>query len=52
MIEFIYNAPEWLQICFLASASVGAWLMWRYKKIVFVVALGAIALYKEIKGDK
>lgn len=52
MIEFIYNAPEWIQICFLASASVGVLLMWKYKKIVFVVALGAIAIYKNIKGEE
>ena len=51
MIEFIYNSPEWLQIIFLVCASVGAWLLWKYKRIVLAVVFGAIAMYKTIKDD-
>lgn len=48
-------APEYVQYFAWMAGMIGLWVIWRFKRIVFIIATAAIAMYitvkKSIAGD-
>lgn len=52
MINYLADAPTWLQIFFTMCASVGLFFIVRYWKLVLTISLGAIAIFTKLKGEE
>ncbi len=49
MIELFLQMPTYLQIFCCMAMLVGLAVMWRFKGIVSVIAIGAVGVYMSIK---
>ncbi len=52
MMEIFLELPQWLQIFLAVATVVGLLVMWRFRKFVFAIAAGAIAIFLSLKGNK
>ena len=52
LMELFLQMPMWLQIFCTIAMLVGLIVMWRFKYIIGVVSIGAIALFKSITAKK
>ena len=52
MVEMFMNMPMAMQIFLVIAMLIGLAVMYRFRKIFSVIALGAIAIFLSLKGKK
>lgn len=52
MLELITQAPQWLQIVLLVCALIGAVVIYKFRYIASLIAIGAVGVYMSLKRGK
>lgn len=52
MVESFLNMPMAMQIFLLVAMIIGLFVMYRFRKLVAVIAAGAVAIFLSLKKKK
>lgn len=50
MIEMFLEMPQAMQIFLVIAMVIGLLVMWRFRKFVIAIALGAVAIFISLKS--
>ncbi len=52
MLEYLTTAPSFIQVLFIVLCLIGCYVVYKFKTIVAIIGISAIALFMSLKKDE